>query len=598
MLIGTLDDWKHAYNLGALPAQLLEQQRLALQSEDTAWISIASAEQLHAQIQALEALEAQHGRAQLPLFGVPFAVKDNIDVAGFHTTAACPAFAYVAQADATVVQRLKNAGAIVLGKTNLDQFATGLVGTRSPYGVVPNTLDARLVSGGSSSGSASVVARGLVPFALSTDTAGSGRVPAAFNQIVGLKPTPGAMPSTGLVPACRTLDCIGVLALNVADSATVASLMEGGDAADSYSQPRPAIAPHKPLTQLRVGVPQARQLSDAYESAFGSFLAGLQRQTAAVCPIAFDTLQEVANLLYYGPWVAERAVGARSIYEDQPEALLPVIRQVLDVHQRFNAADTFSAQYRLQDLQQQAEAIWENVDVLCVPSAPRHPSIAEVQADPIAVNSEMGTYTNFVNLLGWSAISIPASQLPDGLPFGITLIAPAWREPDLVRWAQQLEAQANLCAGVTGLRSSATAPLPAWRVPTQGETLALAVVGAHLRGMPLNHELQACGARFREATHTAPHYRLYALQGTVPAKPGLAQVSDAAQGVAIAVEVWDLPLAHWGRFMAGVPAPLGIGTVRLQDGRSVKGFICEGFALAQAQDISEFGGWRAYCKAQ
>ena len=277
---------------------------------------------------------------------------------------------------------------------------------------------------------------------------------------------------------------------------------------------------------------------------------------------------------------------------------MPVIRQVLDVHQRFNAADTFSAQYRLQDLQQQAEAIWENVDVLCVPSAPRHPSIAEVQADPIAVNSEMGTYTNFVNLLGWSAIAIPASQLPDGLPFGITLIAPAWREPDLVRWAQQLEAQANLCAGATGLRSSATAPLPAWRVPTQGETLALAVVGAHLRGMPLNHELQACGARFREATQTAPHYRLYALQGTVPAKPGLAQVSDAAQGVAIAVEVWDVPLAHWGRFMAGVPAPLGIGTVRLQDGRSVKGFICEGFALAQAQDISEFGGWRAYCKAQ
>ena len=594
MLIGTFDDWKRAYHEGADPALLLEQQRQAFQADDTAWISIASADQLHAQLQTLKTLETQHGRAQLPLFGIPFAVKDNIDVAGFATTAACPAFTYTAQVDAVAVQRLKNAGAIVLGKTNLDQFATGLVGTRSPYGVVPNTWDETLISGGSSSGSASVVARGLVPFALSTDTAGSGRVPAAFNQIVGLKPTPGAVPSTGLVPACRTLDCIGVLALNVADSATVLALMEGVDAGDSYSRPRPALAKHTPLAQLRVGVPQTRRLSDAYEAAFHTFVARLQPRTQTVQPMAFDTLQEVANLLYYGPWVAERVVGARSIYEAQPEALLPVIRQVLDVHQRFTAVDTFAAQYRLQALQQQAEKIWETVDVLCVPSAPRHPSIAEVQADPIAVNSELGTYTNFVNLLGWSAIAIPASQLPNGLPFGITLIAPAWREPDLVRWAQQLEAQAPLSAGVTGLHSKPTAPLPAWQVPAQGDTLELAVVGAHLRGMPLNHELLACGARFREATHTAPHYRLYALAGTVPAKPGLARAED---GGAIAVEVWDMPVANLGRFVAGVPAPLGIGTVHLQDGRAVKGFICEGFALTQAQDITAWGGWRAYCNA-
>ena len=594
MLIGTFDDWKRTYHEGADPALLLEQQRQDFKADDTAWISIASADQLHAQLQTLKTLETQHGRAQLPLFGIPFAVKDNIDVAGFATTAACPAFTYTAQVDAVAVQRLKNAGAIVLGKTNLDQFATGLVGTRSPYGVVPNTWDETLISGGSSSGSASVVARGLVPFALSTDTAGSGRVPAAFNQIVGLKPTPGAVPSTGLVPACRTLDCIGVLALNVADSATVLALMEGVDAGDSYSRQRPALAQHTPLAQLRVGVPQTRRLSATYEAAFHTFVARLQPQTQAVQPMAFDTLQEVANLLYYGPWVAERVVGARSIYETQPEALLPVIRQVLDVHQRFTAVDTFAAQYRLQALQQQAEKIWETVDVLCVPSAPRHPSIAEVQADPIAVNSELGTYTNFVNLLGWSAIAIPASQLPNGLPFGITLIAPAWREPDLVRWAQQLEAQAPLSAGVTGLHSKPTGPLPAWQVPAQGDTLELAVVGAHLRGMPLNHELLACGARFLEATHTAPHYRLYALAGTVPAKPGLARAED---GGAIAVEVWDMPVANLGRFVAGVPAPLGIGTVRLHDGRAVKGFICEGFALTQAQDITAWGGWRAYCNA-
>ena len=482
----------------------------------------------------------------------------------------------------------------MLGKTNLDQFATGLVGTRSPYGVVPNTFDGALVSGGSSSGSASVVARGLVPFALSTDTAGSGRVPAAFNQIVGLKPTPGAVPGTGLVPACRTLDCIGVLALTVADSAQVMSLMEGIDAGDSYTHARPFVAKHQPLHALRVGVHNSPKLSDEYSAAFAGVVARLQGQAAQVQALPFDTLFEVANLLYYGPWVAERVVGARSIYESQPEVLLPVIRQVLDVHQRFNAADTFTAQYRLQDLKLEAEKIWDTVDVLCVPSAPRHPSIAEVQADPIAVNSEMGTYTNFVNLLGWSAIAIPAAQLPSGLPFGITLIAPAWREPDLVRWAQQLEAQAHLPAGVTGLHARADAALPNWQLPTQGPTIEVAVVGAHLRGMPLNHELLACGASFQTATQTAAQYRLFALQGTVPPKPGLAR--SEADGAAIEVEVWEMPLANFGHFVAGVPAPLGIGTLQLTDGRSVKGFICEGVALAQATDITALGGWRAYCK--
>lgn len=595
MLIGTFDDWKRAYNDGADPATLLKQQQQALQADDTAWISIATEQQLQTQLDTLKALEAEYGRAHLPLYGIPFAVKDNIDVAGFSTTAACPAFAYTAQADAVAVQRLKAAGAIVLGKTNLDQFATGLVGTRSPYGAVPNTFDASLVSGGSSSGSASVVARGLVPFALSTDTAGSGRVPAAFNQIVGLKPTPGAVPSTGLVPACRTLDCIGVLALCVADSALVQSIMEGPDGHDSYAQPRPFVGKHAPLSTLRVGLPAQRdKLSTDYEAAFSAFAQRLQPQTSSIQTLSFETLFEVANLLYYGPWVAERVVGARSIYEQQPKALLPVIQQVLDVHQRFNAADTFAAQYRLQDLKLHAEKIWNTVDVLCVPSAPYHPTIAQVQAEPIAVNSDMGTYTNFVNLLGWSAIAIPASQLPNGLPFGVTLIAPAWREPDLVRWAQQLQDQALLPAGVTNITPAVDAMLPQWHVPALEPVVEVAVVGAHLSGMPLNHELLACGARLLQATTTAPDYRLYALQGTVPPKPGLARTEDGS-GAAIAVEVWDMPVANFGRFVAGVPAPLGIGNVQLQDGRTVKGFICEGFALAQAQDITTYGGWRAYC---
>lgn len=594
MLIGTLEDWKNAYAQGATPADLLEQQRQACDAGDTAWISIADSAQLQAQIAALAALEQSVGRDQLPLYGVPFAVKDNIDVAGFRTTAACEEFAYVAQQDAFVIQRLKNAGAIVLGKTNLDQFATGLVGTRSPYGVVPNAFDARLISGGSSSGSASVVARGLVPFALSTDTAGSGRVPAGFNQIVGLKPTPGAVSGTGLVPACRTLDCIGVLACTVADSASVMALMEGLDAQDAYSRPRPMAPAHKPLAQLRVATPAGRKLSADYEAAFADFTTKLQAQTAQLQDISFGTLFEVAELLYQGPWVAERVVGARSIYEQQPEKMLAVVRSVLDVAQRFSAADTFAAQYQLQTLKQQADKIWQQWDVLCVPTAPRHPSIDEVQADPIAVNSEMGVYTNFVNLLGWSAIAIPASRLPGGLPFGITLIAPGWREPDLVRWAAQLEQQAGLPAGVTGLHANATAAPSSWTVAAHGDMVKVAVVGAHLRGMPLNHELQSCGARFVEATHTSASYRLYALQGTVPPKPGLSRTED---GSAIAVEVWEMPIAHFGRFVAGVPGPLGIGTVTLASGETCKGFICEAHALAQATDITAFGGWRAYCNS-
>lgn len=592
MLIGTFNDWKRAYREGAEPAQLLEAQRQSFRTDDVAWISIATPAQLHEQLQALQALEQAVGRDQLPLFGVPFAVKDNIDVAGFTTTAACPAFAYIAKNDATAVQRLKKAGAIVLGKTNLDQFATGLVGVRSPYGAVPNTFDANLVSGGSSSGSASVVARGLVPFALSTDTAGSGRVPAGFNQIVGLKPTPGAVSGTGLVPACRTLDCIGVLALNVSDSALALSIMEGPDSRDAYSQSRPALPKPQALSQVRVAVPDARKLSDDYENAFTQWIARLQTQTASVQAMTFDHLFEVANLLYYGPWVAERVVGARSIYEQQPEALLAVIRQVLDVHQRFNAADTFDAQYRLQDLKQAAEMIWSDCDVLCVPTAPRHPSMADLEADPVGANSVLGTYTNFVNLLGWSAIAIPAAQLPSGLPFGITLIAPAWREPDLVHWAQQLEAQVQLTAGATGLPIDISTAAVQWHVPTTGPTIEVAVVGAHLRGMPLNHELLACGASFREATTTSSNYRLYALQGTMPAKPGLALDAD---GDNIAVEVWDMPLSNFGLFVAGIPAPLGIGNLTLADGRSVKGFICEGAALQQAKDITHFGGWRSYC---
>lgn len=596
MLTGSLSDWQHAYAQGADAAQLLEAQRQAIPDGDPAWISVATAEHLAQQVDALRTREAELGRDALPLYGVPFAVKDNIDVAGLVTTAACPAFAYMAERDAVAVQRLRAAGAIVLGKTNLDQFATGLVGARSPYGVVSSVFDSARVSGGSSSGSASAVARGQVPFALSTDTAGSGRIPAGFNQIVGIKPTPGAVSGTGLVPACRTLDCVGVLATSVADSASVLAIMEGVDEADPYAQSRPRLSASTPLRHLRVATPAGRRLSPDYEAAFAATLAQLGTQAACVQDIDFTPLFEVAALLYDGPWVAERVLGAQRIYPDQPEALLPVIRTVLDAAGRFSAADTFAAQYRLQTLKQTAQALWQEWDVLCVPTAPRHPRIDELQAQPIAVNSELGVYTNFVNLLGWSAIAIPAARLPDGLPFGITLIAPAWHEPQLAHWAQQLEQQWRLPAGVTDLLPEAGA-LPQWHVPTHGDCVRLAVVGAHLRGMPLNHELQACGARFAEATYTAPDYRLYALPGTTPQKPGLSRVQPGA-GTSIALEVWEMPVDNFGAFVAGVPAPLGIGSVTLASGETVKGFICEAYALAGATDISEHGGWRAYCMQQ
>ncbi|ARU04844.1 allophanate hydrolase [Comamonas serinivorans] len=591
MLTGSLTDWQQAYAHGADPEHLLDTQRQACLGDDPAWISVASAEQLRQQLHALRTLEAEHGRAALPLYGVPFAVKDNIDVAGFTTTAACEAFAREASADAVAVQRLRRAGAIVLGKTNLDQFATGLVGTRSPYGVVPNTFDPARVSGGSSSGSASVVARGLVPFALSTDTAGSGRIPAGFNQIVGLKPTPGAVSGTGLVPACRTLDCIGVLAQSVADSARVLALMEGTDPADVYGRPRPRLSPVPPLATLRVATPVQRPLAPDYDTAFQAFEQALRPQVAQLQTLDFGPLFDVAALLYQGPWVAERVVAADAIYRHQADQMLPVIREVLDVAQRFSAADTFAAQYRLQALQRQADALWQQWDVLCVPTAPRHPRIDEVQADPIAVNAELGLYTNFVNLLGWSAIAIPAARLPDGLPFGITLIAPGWREPQLVAWAQQLEQQVRLPAGTTG-RLPKAEPLPQWHVPAAGDSVRLAVVGAHLRGMPLNHELLACGARFVQETQSAPSYRLYALPGTTPPKPGLAR---AHSGQPIVLEVWDMPVDNLGAFVARVPAPLGIGNVELASGEVVKGFICEGHALEQALDVTAHGGWRAYC---
>ena len=573
----TIAGWLSAYRAGAQPAELIPTLAARPAEDDPAWILRCDAAHLNAQLDRLAALQRE-GRA-LPLAGVPFAVKDNIDVAGLPTTAACPAFAYTPERHATVVQRLLDAGAILIGKTNLDQFATGLVGTRSPYGRPSCVADHTRISGGSSSGSAVAVASGLVPFALGTDTAGSGRVPAGFNGLVGLKPTPGRVSTAGVLPACRSLDCVSIFAHTVDDAAIVLAVIEGSDPADAYSAfvPGPAALPKR----LRLGVPTSPDVDAAigYDQAWA---AALQRATDdghTLVPLDFTPLLAVAALLYDGPWVAERHAVVQSLLASNPDALDPTVRRVIARAIGMTATQAFEAQYRLQDLRAELSGLWQQVDALLVPTAPTHPSFEQVDADPVGANARLGTYTNFVNLLGWCALAVPAGRTSTGLPFGVTAIAPggfdaalanAWRH-----WAPALER-----------------PSPA---PATEPAMPIAVVGAHLSGLPLNSQLTERGATLIEATTTAPHYRLFALPDTTPPKPGLLRVDDG--GAAVALEVWSVPQRHVGSFLALIPPPLGLGSVQLADGRHVHGFICEPLALKGARDVTAFGGWRAFIQS-
>ncbi len=520
-----------------------------------------------------------------PLLGVPFAVKDNIDIAGEPTTAACPAFSHLAPRSAGVVQRLLDAGALWLGKTNLDQFATGLVGTRSPYGRPASVADATRISGGSSSGSAVAVARGIVPFALGTDTAGSGRVPAGFNGLVGLKPTPGRVSTAGVVPACRTLDCVSIFAHGVDDAAQVLAVIEGTDPADPYSDfaPGPAAWPAK----LRIGVPRQPTLDAAigYDRAWQRATEDAAARGHSLAELDFAPLFAVAELLYDGPWVAERHAACRTLFESRPEVMDPAVRQVIAQASAFSATDAFEARYRLRALATEVRRWWHDIDVLMVPTAPRHPTFAEVDADPIGANARLGLYTNFVNLLGWCALALPAGTTTTGLPFGVTLIAPGGHDAALAHAGLGWEP----AGAAAGPKASRVATL---RRPAAEPELALAVVGAHLSGLPLNGQLTERGATLVEAATTAPCYRLYALPGTTPPKPGLVRRTEGGAG--IAVEVWSMPQSQVGSFLALIPPPLSLGTIELAGGRRVHGFLCESHALAGALDITTSGGWRAY----
>jgi allophanate hydrolase len=529
------------------------------------------------------------------LAGLQFAVKDNIDAAGLPTTAGCPAFAYEPSSHASVVRKLLEAGAQLHGKTNLDQFACGLNGTRSPYGAVPNAFNPAYVSGGSSSGSAYVVAAGEVDFSLGTDTAGSGRVPAGLNNIVGIKPSKGLISTRGVVPASQSVDCVSIFARTVGLAAQVLEAAIGFDAADPYSR-RLNLSGNSYPAAFRFGVPTAPEFFGDLlaEAAFREAVTRLRELGGTPVTIDYTPLAQTAELLYESAIVAERYTAVRGFFDAHEAEVLEPVRSILASGWRYTAADLFETQTKMRALAQQAALMWDSIDVLLVPTAPTHYTIAQMKADPVALNRNLGAFTNFVNLLDYAAISVPSSIRPDGLPFGITLIGLAGSDWQLADLGQRYHHATGLTQGATGKPLGAPVHIAGICKNTH---VKVAVVGAHLSGMPLNTQLTERGATMLARTQTAPHYKFFALPGTVPPKPGLVRVAPHT-GASIALEVWEMPVEHYGSFVALIPAPLGIGTLELADGSSVQGFVCEALATAGAQDISHLGGWRAYIASQ
>jgi allophanate hydrolase len=564
------------------------------QGERPIWITLVDEEQCIARASELESL---NDTSKLPLFGIPFAVKDNFDVAGMPTTAGCPAFSRMAAQTAGAVQRLLDAGAILIGKTNMDQFATGLVGTRTPYGICSSVFDEKYISGGSSSGSAVAVARGLVSFALGTDTAGSGRVPAAFNQLVGMKPTRGLVSTTGLLPACRTLDCVSVFAETCADAARVLDVLCGLDANDPYSR---EAAPGEGATpwvasKFKFGTPTEKSLEffgdDQSRSSYEEAIAALTQLGGEKVSVDYEVLRATANLLYSGPWVAERLSAIQEFAETKIDAMDPTVAQIIVGARRYSAVDAFEAEYKLKELRRKADAMFADVDVLLLPTAATIYKIAEVQAAPIELNTNLGYYTNFVNLLDMSAVAIPAGQRKDGLPFGVSLIGKAFTDDGLLAIADRLHRRLARTLGGSGRLLAETPSIAVQATPNR--CVLMAVVGAHLTGQPLNWQLTSRHARLVRTIRTHADYRLYVLPNSTPAKPGLVY-SPGCAGPGIELEVWAMPEDTVGSFLSGIPAPLSLGTIRLEDGSSVKGFLCEPSGIVGAEEITRLGGWRGY----
>ena len=573
---------RRAFSHGLDPADFYADLTDLIDSADPAiWISRVSREALAGYLARLDSMPFETS----PLWGVPFAVKDNIDLAGLPTTAACPAFAYTPERSAFVVEKLMAAGAIPIGKTNLDQFATGLVGVRSPYGHPKNALDESLVPGGSSSGSAVAVARGLVSFALGTDTAGSGRVPAALNGIVGLKPSKGLLSCRGVVPACRSLDCVSIFAGGVDDARTVLTVAEGFDGADPFSRSAPKSAV-RARSGFTFGIPCPEQLNffgrDDFAALYRKAVEGFSGIGGRAVEIDFSPFAEAARLLYEGPWVAERYLVVKALLDKNPGALLEVTRGIIAKGSRYSAADVFAATYRLEELRKAAEAAFASMDFLLLPTAGFAPTLDEVAADPVGVNSRLGTYTNFVNLLDLCGAAVPVVAGGAGRPFGVTLLAPAFCDGALLDYAG---------AYARGSRVAEDGE------PDSAETL-VAVCGAHMRGLALNGQIASAGGRFVGEARTSPSYRLILLEQKegLPTRPGLVRVSrgSASKGASVALEIWSVPTARFGGFVEKIPAPLAIGSVELADGTWLKGFVCEGYAAVGAEDITSYGGWRGW----
>lgn len=565
----------------------------SLDTNDPAWISRASSDHIQRQWDDIKFLSEQG--EPLPLFGVPFAVKDNIDVAGLPTTAACPDFSYLPAKDAEVIRLLKAAGAVVLGKTNLDAFATGLVGTRSPYGAVPNSFNGKYISGGSSSGSASVVARGLVPFALGTDTAGSGRVPAGLNNIVGLKATRGALSARGVVPACRTLDCVSILALTISDAQEVFRVAGQYDDLDSYSRAiisQPSFMKARPKIAICDNPPWFGK--HFHRDAYSKSLQEAENMGWELIPTSFSLLFKLADLLYEGPWVAERFAAIKSFINKPGVTIDPVVQNIIQRATNFSATDFFDKEYLKNDLIRAIENQFESFDTILVPTTPTFPTTEEVRSEPLIENARLGTYTNFVNFRDWTALSVPAGFRSDGLPFGLTIISTRWQEDKLCRLgSQRLSAAGPRQLGATQTRFEEHALLQF--LPEPESTIYLAVVGAHMSGFPLNAQLKETGATFSCVAKTSSSYRLYALPPTTGIrKPGMKRTAGNEVGCSIEIEIWNVSSEGLGNPMNSVPSPLAIGSVEISDRTWVKGFVCEPCGMKDALDISSFGGWRSW----
>jgi allophanate hydrolase len=588
---------KAAYLAGTTtPRQLigaLREQAAALNPEFNLFIHLLSAQELEPYLAALDGKSAD----SLPLFGVPFAIKDNIDLAGIPTTAACPAFAYTPSESATLVKQLLALGAVPLGKTNLDQFATGLNGTRSPYGPCRNSVHPDYPSGGSSAGSSLAVALGLASFALGTDTAGSGRVPAALNNLVGLKASKGLISTAGVVPACRTLDCVTYFTATAREASQLLGLTATLDPADAYSRKNPlwndASAFGLPRKGFRFGVPKQLEFLGCPQSPalFAATIKHLEALGGVAVELDFEPFAEAARLLYEGPWVAERYSVAGELIEAQPDAVLPVIHAVLSKAPGTTAVELFRAQYRLQELKAVCDRAMAELDCVLTPAYPRPVTLAELEAEPVKRNSDLGYYTNFMNMLDYAAIAVPAGFMANGLPWGVTLFGRPFTDQYLLSLAEGLQCETDLpLAGERSLAVSAPTTL------ARHDLARVVVCGAHLDGLPLNWQLKQRGGRLLQATQSSADYQLWALAGGPPFRPGMMRVAEG--GVTIEVEVWELPSSELGSFLTGIPAPLGLGKVQLADGTWESGFICEPYGLAGATDISHFGGWRAYLKSK